>query len=125
MSPQHWGGSGGGNGGGGRGGKNDHGTADDNIKDAAAGGGSGWHYMWREEQIEQFVYLIRSGEGKRQWVMNDYKFEDTRDLTMAAVVDDNKVDSKNNGNNDNDRWTSSARSNFIVRVLFHTLLLLA
>lgn len=34
------------------------------------------HYMWREDQIKQFIYLIRSGEERRQWVMNDYEFED-------------------------------------------------
>ncbi|KAL7527994.1 hypothetical protein ACHAXR_002220 [Thalassiosira sp. AJA248-18] len=34
------------------------------------------YYMWREEQIEQFVYLIKSGEEKRQWILNDYEFED-------------------------------------------------
>jgi hypothetical protein len=39
--------------------------------------------MWREDQIEQFTYLIRSREKKRCWLMNNYKFEDTCDLTMA------------------------------------------
>ena len=34
------------------------------------------HYTWREDQIEQFVYLIRSGEEKRQWILNDYEFDD-------------------------------------------------
>jgi hypothetical protein len=34
------------------------------------------HYMWREEQIEQFVYLIKYGEEKRQWVLMDYEFDD-------------------------------------------------
>lgn len=34
------------------------------------------YYMWREEQIEQFTYLIRTGEEKRQWILNDYKFND-------------------------------------------------
>ena len=33
-------------------------------------------YMWREEQIEQFTYLITSGEEKRQWILNDYEFKD-------------------------------------------------
>ena len=33
--------------------------------------------MWREEQIEQFTYLITSGEEKRQWILNDYEFDDT------------------------------------------------
>mmetsp|Transcript_27617 Transcript_27617/g.56828 ORF Transcript_27617/g.56828 Transcript_27617/m.56828 type:complete len:381 (+) Transcript_27617:28-1170(+) len=32
--------------------------------------------MWREEQIDQFVYLIRSGEEKRRWILNDYGFDD-------------------------------------------------
>jgi hypothetical protein len=34
------------------------------------------YYMWREEQIEQFTYLITSGEEKRQWILNDYEFDD-------------------------------------------------
>jgi hypothetical protein len=110
---------------GGEGGKNNHGAADDDIEDAAAGGGGSWHYMWREEQIKQFVYLIRSGEGKRQWVMNDYDLEDARNLTMAAAADGNEVDSKKDGKENDNRWTSSAWSNFIVRILFCTLLLLA
>ncbi len=71
MSPQHWGGGGRGCGVGGGGGKNDHGTADNNVADAVAGGGGGRHYMWREEQIKQVAYFIRSGEGKRWWLMND------------------------------------------------------
>ncbi len=60
-------------------------------------------------------------------MMNDYEFEDARDLMTAAVaaVDGNKGDGKNNSNDDDDRRASSARSNFIVRILFLTLLLLA
>ncbi len=50
--------------------------------------------MWREEQIKQFTYLIRSGEGKRRWVINDYKFKDARDPTTAAAADGNKDNSK-------------------------------
>ena len=34
------------------------------------------YYMWREEQIEQFTYLITSGEEKRQWILSDYEFKD-------------------------------------------------
>ena len=33
-------------------------------------------YTWREDQIEQFIYLIKSGEEKRQWILNDYEFDD-------------------------------------------------
>jgi hypothetical protein len=47
---------------GGRGGKNDRGAADDDVADVAAGGGSGWQFIWREEQIKQFAYLIMGGE---------------------------------------------------------------
>jgi hypothetical protein len=93
---------------------------------AAGGGGGGRHFMfmWREEQIEQLVYLIRSGEGKRRWVMNDYEFKDARDpTTAAAVADGNEDDDENDSDDDDDRRTSSARSNFIVRILFLTLLL--
>jgi hypothetical protein len=62
--------------------------------------------------------------------MNDYKFEDARNLMVAvaaAVVpaDGNEDYGKNDSNDDDNRWTSSARSNFIVRILFLTLLLLA
>jgi hypothetical protein len=75
--------------------------------------------MWREEQIEQFAYLIRSGEGKRRWVMKDYKFEDARDpTTAAAAADGNEDDRENDSDDDDDRRTSSARSNFILRILF-------
>ncbi len=62
MSPQHWGSGGGGSGGGRGGGKNDHGVADEDVADVAAGGSSGRHFIWREEQIKQFAYLIRGGE---------------------------------------------------------------
>jgi hypothetical protein len=34
------------------------------------------YYTWREEQIEQFIYLIRSGEEKRSWILQDYDFVD-------------------------------------------------
>ncbi len=51
--------------------------------------------------------------------MNDYEFEDAHDPTTAAVADGNE------DNGENDRRTSSARSNFIVRILFLNLLLLA
>ncbi len=69
--------------------------ADDNIADVVAGGSGGRHFMWREEQIEKFAYLIRSGEGKGRWVMNDYEFEDVRNpMTAVAAADGNKVDKK-------------------------------
>ncbi len=67
-----------------------------------------------------------SGEGKWQWGMSNYEFEDVCDLaTAATAVDGNEDVSKNDSNNDDDRRTSLARSNFIVRILFLTLLLLA
>ena len=75
---------GGGGGGGGEGGRNNNGSVDGTS--AAAGGGG--HYMWREEQIDQFVYLIRSGEEKRRWIMNDYEFEDAHDVATTADDDD-------------------------------------
>ncbi len=53
--------------------------------------------------------------------MNDYKFKDMCNPTMAVAADGNEDD----GNNDDDRRTSSAQSNFIVRILFLTLLLLS
>mmetsp|Transcript_1342 Transcript_1342/g.2513 ORF Transcript_1342/g.2513 Transcript_1342/m.2513 type:complete len:373 (-) Transcript_1342:234-1352(-) len=49
-------------------GKNDDSSAQHN--------GDARYYQWREEQIEQFVYLIKSGEEKRQWILSDYEFED-------------------------------------------------
>jgi hypothetical protein len=122
MSPQHWGGGGRGSGGGGRGCKNDRGTVDEDVADVAARGGGRRHFMWREEQIEQSMYLIRSGEGKRRWVMNDYKFEDVHDpMAVAAAADGNKDDGENDSDDNNNRRTYSARSNFIVRILFLTL----
>jgi hypothetical protein len=33
-------------------------------------------YTWNEEQIQKFVYLIRSGEEKRAWILQDYEFSD-------------------------------------------------
>jgi len=33
-------------------------------------------YMWREDQIEKFIYLIRAGEENRRWILNDYEFKD-------------------------------------------------
>jgi hypothetical protein len=126
MSPQHWGGGGGGSGKGGGGGKNDRDAVDNDVADVAAGGGGSWHFMWREEQIEQFAYIISSGEGKRRWVMNEYEFKDALDpTTVTAAADGKEDDGKNDSNDDDDRRTSSAWSNFIVRILFLTLLLLA
>lgn len=34
------------------------------------------NYVWNEGQIEKFVYLIRSGEEKRTWILKDYEFVD-------------------------------------------------
>ncbi len=53
--------------------------------------------------------------------MNNYKFEDARNPTMAAAVDGNENCGKNDSDDDNNRQTSSAWSNFIVRILFLTL----
>ncbi|KAL7547610.1 hypothetical protein ACHAWF_010893 [Thalassiosira exigua] len=50
------------------------GDSGDGGNDGAKGDAK--YYMWREDQVEQFVYLIRSGEEKRQWVLSDYEFED-------------------------------------------------
>jgi len=51
------------------------------------------YYMWREEQIEQFIYLIKSGEEKRQWILNDYEFEDPFNSPKRSDgVDDNDDD---------------------------------
>jgi hypothetical protein len=57
--------------------------------------------------------------------MNNYEFKDARYPTAAAAVDGNEDDGKNDSDDDDDRWTSSAWSNFIVRILFLTLLFLA
>ncbi len=51
--------------------------------------------------------------------MNDYEFEDAHNPTMAAAaVDSNEYDGKSDSEDDDDRRTSSAQSNFIVRILF-------
>jgi hypothetical protein len=72
------------------------------------------------------VYLIRSGEGKWRWAMNNYEFKEVRNPTaVAAALDGNEDDGKNDSDNNDNRRTYSAWSNFIVRILFLTLLLLA
>jgi hypothetical protein len=43
------------------------------------------HYMWREEQITQFIYLMRSGEEKRRWIMADYEFDDTKNNVLTMI----------------------------------------
>ena len=50
---------------------------------------------WREENVDQYLHFLRSGEEKRKWVMNDYKFDDP----YAHVFDDDRVD----------RWEARAR----------------
>jgi hypothetical protein len=37
---------------------------DDDIANVAARGSGGQHFTWKEEQIEQFAYLIRGGEAE-------------------------------------------------------------
>jgi hypothetical protein len=50
-----------------------------------------------------------SGEGKQQWVINDYKSKDASNPMTAAVAENgNKDEGKNDSNDDNDRRTSSA-----------------
>mmetsp|Transcript_1059 Transcript_1059/g.1288 ORF Transcript_1059/g.1288 Transcript_1059/m.1288 type:complete len:291 (-) Transcript_1059:42-914(-) len=44
---------------------------------------------WREDNIERFLYLIRQGEEKRKWILNDYKFDDPYD----QMFDDQKLKS--------------------------------
>ena len=52
-------------------------TANDaSSSNSSSSSSSGEYYMWREEQIEQFIYLITKGEEKRQWILNDYEFND-------------------------------------------------
>lgn len=34
------------------------------------------NHIWNEDQVKQFVYLIRSGEEKRTWILHDYEFDD-------------------------------------------------
>jgi hypothetical protein len=61
-------------------------------------------------------------------VINDYECKDPCNpmtARAAAAADGNDYNSKNNSDDDNDRQTSSTWSNFIVRILFLTLLLLA
>ncbi len=55
--------------------------------------------------------------------MNDYEFEEARNpTTAAAAVDGNEDNDENDSDDDDDRRTSSAWSNFIVRILFLTLM---
>ena len=69
-------------------------------------------YQWREDQVEKFVYLIRLGEEKRQWILNDYEFEDPYNSTQK----------------DTDNWPKEledrlrkfeGRSNSLVREMYH------
>jgi hypothetical protein len=58
--------------------------------------------------------------------MNNYEFEDMHDPTTAAAAADGNMDNSKNGSDNNDeRRTPSAWSNFILRIPFLTLLLLA
>lgn len=61
----------------------------ENAADRARRGGEGdeTYYMWREEQIEQFVYLMRSGEEKRRWILSSYEFEDPFNPPEGAADD--------------------------------------
>lgn len=54
------------------------------------------HYMWREEQITKFMYLMRSGEEKRRWIMADYEFDDTKNNVLTMIPPN-----ENNGGNNN------------------------
>ncbi|KAL3817793.1 hypothetical protein ACHAXA_005826 [Cyclostephanos tholiformis] len=97
-------------GGGGRGGEN--------FGLARGGGG---HYMWREEQIEQFVYLIRSGEEKRRWIMNDYEFEDdAHDATTTTSDDNDGVNSPRGWSHELERRLSAfeVRSKSLVKRMY-------
>ncbi len=31
---------------------------------------------WKEDQVTRFIHLMRQGEEKRRWILNDYKFDD-------------------------------------------------
>lgn len=50
---------------------------------------------WREENVDRYLDFLRSGEYKRKWIMNDYKFDD-------PYVDDFDSDRV-------DRWEVRAR----------------
>lgn len=43
---------------------------------------------WREENVDTFLNVLRSGEYKRTWVMKDYKFDDP----YVDVFDNERVD---------------------------------
>ena len=74
------------------------------------------HYMWREEQIDQFVYLIRSGEEKRRWILNDYGFEDD-----SSEDNSDSIDTNNRGWSqelENRLQTFEAQSKSLVREMY-------
>jgi len=50
---------------------------------------------WKEENVDTYLHILRSGEYKRKWVMNDYKFDDP----YENVFDNDRVD----------RWEARAR----------------
>ena len=43
---------------------------------------------WREETVDTFLHVLRSGEYKRTWVMKDYKFDDP----YTDLFDNDRVD---------------------------------
>lgn len=50
---------------------------------------------WREENVDTYLAVLRRGEYKRKWVMNDYKFHDV----YLNAFDDRRVD----------KWEAKAR----------------
>ncbi|KAL9181963.1 hypothetical protein ACHAXT_012306 [Thalassiosira profunda] len=50
----------------------------DALRESAA---KGEPQLWREEQVQQFIYLLRSGEEKRRWILSDYEFNDPCNCT--------------------------------------------
>merc|ERR1712194_457482 len=67
------------------------------------------YYIWREEQIEQFVYLMKSGEEKRLWILQDYEFDDpfraSKPSSWSRELDDRLQDFE-------------VRSNALVREMY-------
>ena len=54
------------------------------------------HNPWIEQHVDRYLHFLRTGEEKRKWVMNDYKFTDP----FETGFDNERVD----------RWEVRARS---------------
>jgi hypothetical protein len=96
-------------------------SSDESSSSGGSSSSSGEYYMWREEQIEQFIYLITKGEEKRQWILNDYEFND------PCSNNNNIQGGGGNSGNNNNNWPEELhdrirkfeeRANLVVKEMY-------